>query len=319
MIKNVFKKSIKLWNKFFFEPISPITICFFRIPFGIVVFLSNLGRYPIRDLFYSDAGIIKYHTMDGYFPAHPFFYFRWLPDEPLLTYFFIGLLIVNILFILGLFTRLSTILLFLGLMCLSNRNFFNDNAGDHLLRINLFYLMFSHCGDCFSLDRWLKRRRGKAQAFVAFKPPWAQRMLQLQLSYLYIQTVDLKLHGNLWLNGTAMYYALHYVELKRFDFKFLFYTLLQIKLATYLTLLAEALSGTLIWVQRFRYPIIGAALLFHLGINLTMQFPIFQYVMMTSLLTFIYPEDLQRWLSRSKDAIKHFKAKKTPQDLFKQS
>jgi hypothetical protein len=50
-----------------------------------------------------------------------------------------------------------------------------------------------------------------------------------------------------------------------------------------------------------------------------MQFPIFQYVMMTSLLTFIYPEDLQRWLSRSKDAIKHFKAKKTPQDLFKQS
>src|ERR1700733_4546115 len=100
-MKNCLKKILNYWNKFFFEPIPPTTLGFFRIPFGIVVFLSNLGRFPIRDLFYSDSGLIKYHTMSGYFPDHPFLFFRWLPDEPLLTYFFIGLLIINILFILG--------------------------------------------------------------------------------------------------------------------------------------------------------------------------------------------------------------------------
>ncbi len=164
--------------------------------------------------------------------------------------------------------------------------------------------MFSHCGDAFSLDRLIKRKKGQAPSPVVLKAPWAQRMIQLQLSYLYIQTVELKLHGNLWLNGTAMYYALHYVELRRFDFKFLFYSLWQIKVATYLTLFTETLAGTLIWVRRFRYPILIAGMLFHVGINLTMQFPIFQYVMMTSLLTFIYPEDLQRLLNKLLKPIK---------------
>jgi uncharacterized membrane protein YphA (DoxX/SURF4 family) len=299
------KNLIKYWDTFFFEPISPATVSFFRIPFGIVVFLSNLGRFPIRDLFYSDLGIVKFHTLDKFLPGPPILIFRWLPDEPYLTYFFIALLIVNIFFILGLFTRLSTILLFLGIMCLSNRNFFNDNAGDHLLRINLFYLVFSHCGDYFSLDQWIKKMP------VEKKAPWAQRMLQLQLSYLYIQTVYLKTLGHSWMDGTAMYYALHYVELRRFDFKYVFYTLWQIKFATYFTLVTEFSAGVFIWIRRLRYPILLMGILFHLGINLAMQFPIFQYVMITSLINFIYPEDLSRGLNWLKTALNRFKEPRT--------
>src|SRR5580698_8926930 len=107
-----FKQS---WNKFFFEPTSPATIGLFRIALGVVAFLSTLGRYPIRDTFYTDLGVVKYHSLDIAFPPYPWLYFRWLPDsEPMLQYFFIGLLIVTAMFTLGLFTRISSILLFLG-------------------------------------------------------------------------------------------------------------------------------------------------------------------------------------------------------------
>ncbi len=285
----------KCWDKFFFEPISPASLGLFRIVFGFVVFLSNLGRYPIRELFYLDSGVVKYHSLDKFFPDFPLLYFRWLPQTSIgLQIFFIALLIVSLLFMFGLFTRVTSVLLFFGVLVLSNRNFFVDNAGDHLLRINLFFLMFSHCGDAYSLDRWIARKRGKATKELVPSPPWAQRMIQLQLSYLYIDTVYLKLQGHLWLNGTAMYYALNYVELKRFDFKYLFYFMWQIKLMTYFTLVGETLLGTLIWLRKFRYYILALGLLLHLGINLAMQFPIFQYVMIASLITFIYPEDVER-------------------------
>ena len=43
-------------------------------------------------------------------------------------------------------------------------------------------------------------------------------------------------------------------------------------------------------------PILAAAFCLHMGINLTMQFPVFQYVMMVNLLIFLDPHDLQKWL-----------------------
>jgi membrane protease YdiL (CAAX protease family) len=69
---------------------------------------------------------------------------------------------------------------------------------------------------------------------------------------------------------------------------------------TYAVMVAEFAAGSLIWWRRVRYPVLLAAMGLHFGINLTMQFPVFQYVMMASLLTFVYPEDLDRWMLRLK-------------------
>ena len=311
------------WTKFFFAPISPATIGMFRIFFGIVIFLSTLGRFPFRELFYTDLGIVSFKTMNHFFPPPDFLYFRWLPQaDPALEIYFLIFLFFIVTLTLGLWTRLSSILVFAGMMSLSNRNFFIDNAGDDLMRINCFFLIFSHAGKAYSMDRWwnLRRQRrlhgaatsGRSTlakcapwALDKYVPwaldkyaPWAQRLIQLQLSFLYLNTVYLKLPGEAWLNGTALYYAFDYLELKRFDFKYLFYYLWQIKLATYGVMVAETAMFSLVWIRRFRYWVLGAAFALHEGINLTMQFPVFQYVMMTSLIVFIYPEDIERAVER---------------------
>jgi hypothetical protein len=290
------------WNDFFFAPISTASLGLFRIVFGAVVFLSVLGTYPYRTLFYTDSGIVSYDTMNHFFPGNPLLYFRWLPaGDPGLRIFFLALLLFSVMLSVGLWTRLSSILVFLGILSLSNRNLFVDNAGDDLMRINLLILMFAPAGGAYSVDRWLRIRRGKASPGAEHHSPWAQRLLQLQLAFLYLETVYLKLPGSGWRDGTAMYYALNYFELKRFSFKYLFYYLWQIRLATYGVLVAELSAATLIWFRRFRYPVLAVAILLHLGINLAMQFPVFQYVMIASLLNFIYPADVERavgWLSR---------------------
>ncbi|MGZ3724120.1 MAG: hypothetical protein ACXVA9_14350 [Bdellovibrionales bacterium] len=66
----------------------------------------------------------------------------------------------------------------------------------------------------------------------------------------------------------------------------------QIKIATWAVLATEASMCTLVWFRRFRYPCLLAALILHLGINLVMQFPIFEYAMIAGLVLFIYPEDI---------------------------
>src|ERR1700683_3162298 len=145
-MSQIWKKIITAWKIFFFEPTSPATLGLYRIIFGFVIFLSNLGHFPSRDIFYGENGIVRYQTVNHFFPPHvpSWIFFRWLPQtEPELKYFFFALLIVNTLFILGLFSRLFTILLFLGIASLSNRNPFNENAGDLLMRSNLFLLMFT--------------------------------------------------------------------------------------------------------------------------------------------------------------------------------
>lgn len=49
--------------------------------------------------------------------------------------------------------------------------------------------------------------------------------------------------------------------------------------------------------------LILATVYWHLGINLVMQFPVFQYVMMSSLVTFFYPEDIEKIFDRIKSKI----------------
>jgi hypothetical protein len=294
-MRSFFRAIPRYWNQFFFEPIPVSTISLFRVVFGAVVLMSFIGKFPIRDLFYSAHGLVPPETMDRYFPRS-WLWFRWWPDEdPALTLYFMGMIASAFSLMIGFQTRIASVLVWASLMSMSNRNFFVENSGDDLMRINSMWLMFAPAGRAYSVDRWLRRRRGLEGAEMPREVPWAQRMLQLQLSFLYINTAYLKLPGAEWQNGTAIYYALNYIELRRFEMKPLFYYLWQIKLMTWGTVVAEFAAGILIWMRPLRYPVVLAAIGLHMGINLTMHLPTFQYVMMASLFNFLYPEDVERW------------------------
>ncbi len=308
---NLLSEIEKRWNKFFFEPESTATIGLYRICVGLVVFLSVLGKFPFRELFYGPDAIVSMDTVTHYF-SNKFIYFLWIPQtETGLTLFFIALLIATASLIVGFQTRISSILVFLGLICLSNRNFFVDNAGDDLLRGNCLVLMFSQAGRAYSLDRWLRVKRGIEKAGELPKcAPWVIRCIQLQLAWLYFDTAKLKLQGGSWVEGTAMHYAMGYLELRRLDFPFLFNQVWKVKMMTYGTLLGEFSLSSLIWIRKFRYYILAIGFMLHEGINLAMQFPVFQYVMMANLVAFIYPEDIEKVLKRLFHWLFHLTAKK---------
>lgn len=284
------------WNAFFFTPSPPHTLALFRIAFGLVVFLSVLGVYPHRDVFYGPDAIVLPEVMGSFFAGHWLILgFNFLPsDDPGLALFLLGLMAAALCLMVGLASRLSSVLVLVGLYSLNRRNFFITNAGDLLMRIDALVLVFAPSGAAFSVDRLLRKQKDEPPAIS----PWPVRLLQLQLAYLYLTTSLLKLQGASWREGTALYYALRYLELQRFSFRYCFYYLWQIKLASWLTVGAEAAMGTLVWFRRLRYPCLVAASGLHLGINLAMQFPVFQYVMLANLILFICPQDIRAWIQK---------------------
>jgi len=290
---------ISWWRQFFFAPINAAGLGFFRICFGVVTFLALLGRYPDREMLYGVDGLVSRATSLSYFSGFErVFNLAYLVpgQDPWLMLFFVLLLTAAVALTLGFFTRTSTVILFFGLAALSNRNLVADNSGDDLMRDLFFFMMFAPAGRAYALDRLIAMRRLGQSQDLPLMVPWAYRLMQLQVAFVYLDTFYLKMLGPSWRDGTAVYYAFNYIEMQRYDLRWLLPSLWAVKLATWSTLVVEAAMGFFVWVRPLRYWCVGAAFLMHIAINFTMQLPIFQYVMMAALVLFIEPVHVERAL-----------------------
>jgi hypothetical protein len=165
-----------------------------------------------------------------------------------------------------------------------------------------FILCFSHCGDVYSLD-YLIAKRKKGEAFPSnrniLSKPWAQRLLQVQVAIVYWHSFINKATGAPWQNGTAVYMSTHMTDLIRFPIPAQFDTVLVSQLLTYYTLIVELSMFTLIWFKPFRYWVLLAGLLLHCGIEYTINLPGFEALMVATYINFIEPDDLNKvidWL-----------------------
>lgn len=82
-----------------------------------------------------------------------------------------------------------------------------------------------------------------------------------------------------------------------------------IKLWSWATLFIELALGTLIWTKELRYWVLLAGVMLHLGIDYSMNIPLFGYIMMGAYITFVEPEALQRafdWFKAKFNRATHF-------------
>ncbi len=291
----------KWWQSFWFAPVSPTPIAIFRILVGIIA-LQCLLVHLLADwhLYFGDKALISIESMIGkYWRQDPYFDLMLLlpPGEIWRWYFFWFSVVVTAMMTVGLFTRFSSIAAVLCMISLQSHFLINQNSGDNYLRMAMIFVALSNAGDAFSLDNLIKSTR-QGWRKVGFRPslsaPWAQRMLQLQLCIAYFHTRWCKVEGSEWNDGTAVYYASRYDDIMRFPLPFLLDDLYMIKILTWGTLLVELALCTLIWWRVTRYYVLLLGLSLHLGIEYTMNLPMFEWLFIISFVLFIYPEDLTR-------------------------
>jgi hypothetical protein len=276
------------WQRFWFEPEETSTLALVRIAFGMLVLAWTVTLTHDAYSFFSGSGILPSSTYEG--EAATAWGLLDLADSRFAIALLLAILsLASLCLVVGLYTRLAAVLVFIGLISLERRNPFVFNSGDGLLKVTAFYMTLAPAGASLSLDRWRRAR----DAFWEFprRAPWALRLMQVQLSILYLATVWTKLSGSTWNEGTAISYAARLEDLTRFELPESIATSeLLINLMTYGTLAVEASIGILVWNRALRPWVLGLGVMLHLAIDLTMRVGFFSYALFVLYLAFLPPD-----------------------------
>jgi hypothetical protein len=296
-------KSIgRAWNDFFFAPQSPVPIAIFRILFSLVVLADAALLRPEWLTWFGPRGIVSLEAMQQVERGARINLFAFLPETAFWTNAVFWMLVVSALLLaVGLYTRASSIAVYVLLASIHERNLFITNSGDTLLRASAFFLMFAPAGAAFSLDRLRNIWRGREGAEIRPRAPWAQRMIQIELCLMYLMTFWNKSLGPAWIDGTALYYVYHLDQFRRFPVPDLFQELKMVRLETWFTLAAEFALGVLVWIKELRYPVLAIGVLLHLSLEYSMNVPLFQWISLSLYITFVDGADLARVWSAIRD------------------
>lgn len=282
------------WERFFFAPVSPLPIAVFRILYGLCVLATLLLLHAEWLNWFGADGWVSPATNAQMEPGLRLNVFALIAgNNHWIAAFFWVFLVFVLLLIAGLWTRVSSIAVFLCLVSIQQRNLFIVNGGDAFLRVAGFFLMFAPAGACLSLDRWLYVRRG-GRAEVLPAAPWAQRMIQLELAFLYFVSFLWKMKGDTWRNGTALYYVLHLTAIQRFPVPLWLQRPALLHLGSWFALLLEFSLGVLIWFRPLRYPLLLLGLCFHLTLEYALNLPMIQWDILSAYVLFLEPADLAR-------------------------
>lgn len=287
------------WDRFWFAPTSLATIAVVRIAFGVIMFLWGLAIAPDSLSFFSTHGVM---------PEHPAAGLRWgllaLWDADIAVVLIIGLLLVSAACLaIGYKTRFAALVAWVAMISLTRRDPFAFNSGDALLRNIALFLALAPSGEALSLDRW----RADRSSFWTFpqRAPWALRLIQVQISMVYLFTVWAKARGERWFGGTAVSESLRVDDLVRFGLPdALTDSVLLANLLTFGTLAVELALALLIWNRRWRPYVILAGITLHLFIEATFALGFFSTVMIASYLSFVPEETMESFLGRVRARMK---------------
>ncbi len=295
------KSFVEAWNEFFFAEQSPIPIALFRILYGMAVIATLLLMRGDWIPWYGPHAWVSLSTMQAFEPGPRLNLFTILPASDvwvraLFWVFFTSAACLTI----GFLTRLNSVVVYLCLVSIQQRNLFILHGGDTFLRVAGFFLMFASAGAALSVDRLIRIWGGKEGIEIQPRRPWAQRMIQFELSLVYFVGFCWKVAGVMWVQGTALSYIYRLDELQRFPLPSWFLNQALLKLATWFTLVLEFALGVLIWIKEIRYYLLAIGLVFHLGIEYSMNIPMFQWDVLSAYVLFIDAADLERvwnWIS----------------------
>lgn len=227
----------------------------------------------------------------------------------------VGILVVMLMFTLGLFTRITSVLTWLAAVGFLHRDPQVLFGQDTMMNILLIYLMVANSGAALSLDRLIARYRATraslarcggidatCAAFLAAPPPsvasgFAQRLLQVHFCFIYMAAGLSKLKGGTWWSADAMWLTLvnpeftlihfdWYENLLRWAFSSRPVYAVVASGGVLFTLFMEIGLPFLVWTRLRPYMVIGGFLL-HFGVGVFMGLLVFSLFMMTMLCSYI--------------------------------
>ena len=198
-----------------------------------------------------------------------------LGEETILSVGWICLFGAGCSLLLGLFCRVSAILVWFLHLCAAKSGGFVSYGVDNFMTIALFYLMLSPLPDRYSLDWRLRKSRSKDPQLLGF---W-RRVLQLHLCLIYFFSGLTKCLGSGWWNGSSVWRALIRPPFSVIDPEILVRWRYVFPIAGVCICLLETAYPLFIWSRSTRKTWLICICAMHAGIGLTMGMYLFALIM----------------------------------------
>lgn len=330
LARNFWNSLVETWqqlDEYWFGYGSPVSMGVMRILVGITVFLNLAITFAEFDDWYTEHGYVpvfagrKYmpeldqgFSIFGFHMTMPFHVPRLdlivgTTDARLTLAFWILTMVACITMTLGLWSRVSAIVLSVCIISLHHRNAMILHGGDTLQRIAVMYMALAPCGKACSLDRLIGLYRGEIAPGPVRVSMWPQRLITYNLALVYFTTVWHKWGGSTWRNGTATWYPARLNEFKRFWVPDFVNQLPFVKLSTWGTLATELALGTLVFYKPLRKWVLLGGLLMHGYIEYSMNIPMFSFSICALYVTFYEGEEVMMWCRRMGERLRKFSLK----------
>ncbi len=285
------QRPIARFDRFLFESCDPTIIPVLRIGFSVLILIQSAVIWGDVERWFTDKGVLQAATADQISPSYTWSVLKFLPSDEWTVRVCLCLLIIHaVLMLLGVASRWQSAAIFFWLISFQNRNPLINDGEDIVFRLMAFMLIWLPLDARWALVKrpsdGLSDSRGEASA-------WALRLIQIEMTAIYASTALCKTQGETWWNGTAVWFVSKMTD----DFgRFIPGSVFDLPgvsaAATWSTLFVELALPIALWIRPLRKVAILAGFGLHLGIELSMNLFLFQWIMMLGLISFI---DCREW------------------------
>lgn len=286
---------VQAWDYAFFTPQPVLTLSVFRFLTGLLILSETYSWLGVYKNLLSPTGWFSFEDFEKHHAPLRFSLLTYLPtsDTSIRLLLFVQA-IAALCLTLGVGAQVAAGVCFLTLVSLHNRNLFALNSCDTVHRYFCLFLLFAPSGQQLSVQYPGELLRPGAIAW-----PWPLSMIRFFVANIYLKNVFFKLLGEGWRRGTATQKVLNVRIWNRRPLPTRLNHPWFFKLTSYGTLAIETALFSLIWIQEFRLPLVGAGILFHVGLWYFLRLGFFQITMIVGLLSFVEPHEYLsffRWI-----------------------
>lgn len=302
---------VERWNGFWFSPAESSLLGLIRALTGaMLVYTHAVWGLALGDFFGPDGWLQAdaVRALQSQTARYAYSYWWWIPHEWMWPAH-LAALVVLVLFMIGFWTRLTSILSFVIVVSYVHRV---PSALFGLDQINAMLTLYSAIGyltipavdRALSLDRLLARRKllrrpsvqpaGEPQPRVGAN--LGVRLIQVHMCVIYFFAGIAKLQGTAWWDGQAMWLAFASLEYQSADMTWLADHPLIVNVMSHFTVLWEIFFCVLIWKPLWRPFMLAGAVALHIGIGACLGMWTFGLIMLVGCASFL-PNSLVKTLA----------------------
>lgn len=186
----------------------------FRIVAGLTILYQFLINYSTRHYLFGPNGVLPWDM----FTAHEVSsLYAWSGQTWWFELVYHAGIVVAALWVMGVCTRVTTPLNAILWTSMHNRNGMLWDGGDNMMQIAILYACLVDVSRHFSFDAWFRRRhpakeRPTLRRILAIAHNAGVLAIVMQICLVYGIAGLYKVQGEVWQNGTAMYYAMRTSE-----------------------------------------------------------------------------------------------------------